>query len=152
MALTMFPFSVSSCKLLADLSMTQSARKPLFKWNSHIDKSPLPVPLLSADTLREDDRRYMNSLRECNVGTSLVGNACIHYSLMMPILQGYPGTVQASITYILRSDKSLRTIFEATTDKMTPINMAQHSYFNLSGHSGGPILGHRLRINGWASH
>lgn len=63
-------------------------------------------------------------------------------------LQGYPGEVKASIVYILRSDRSLRTIFEASTDKTTPINMAQHSYFNLAGHSKGSVLSHRLKLDG----
>ena len=63
-------------------------------------------------------------------------------------MQGYPGNVKASITYILQAGGSLRTIFEATTDKTTPINMAQHSYFNLSGHSTGSVLGHKILING----
>ena len=37
---------------------------------------------------------------------------------------------------------------EATTDAATPINMAQHSYFNLAGHASGSILHHELTING----
>ena len=39
---------------------------------------------------------------------------------------------------------------EATTDKGTIINLAQHSYFNMAGHASGTILDHQLTINGCA--
>jgi aldose 1-epimerase len=61
--------------------------------------------------------------------------------------QGYPGNVEASITYILIGG-TLKAVFEATTDRTSPINMAQHSYFNLGGHSSGNVLSHRLQIKG----
>jgi aldose 1-epimerase len=61
--------------------------------------------------------------------------------------EGYPGNVEATITYTLNGS-TLRAVFEATTDRTTPINMAQHSYFNLAGHASGNILGHRLQIKG----
>jgi len=63
-------------------------------------------------------------------------------------MQGYPGNVEATITYTLNGS-TLRAVFEATTDRTTPINMAQHSYFNLAGHASGNILGHRLQIKGY---
>lgn len=62
------------------------------------------------------------------------------------MLQGYPGTVAAKITYILQPSGALRVVFEAETDKTTPINMTQHSYFNLGGHSSGDILNHNLLL------
>lgn len=36
----------------------------------------------------------------------------------------------------------------ATTDRATPLNLAQHSYFNLGGHASGSILGHGLTLHG----
>ncbi|KAK9806064.1 hypothetical protein WJX73_010775 [Symbiochloris irregularis] len=62
--------------------------------------------------------------------------------------EGYPGTLQVSVTYTLQKPSTLKMFIEAATDKTTPVNMAQHSYFNLAGHSSGDILGHRLHING----
>lgn len=44
----------------------------------------------------------------------------------------------------------LRIIFEATTDKQTPVNMVQHSYFNLAGHAAGHSLDQVLYINGYS--
>ena len=56
--------------------------------------------------------------------------------------------MNASITYILQPAGNLKMVFEAKTDKATPVNMAQHSYFNLGGHDSGDILSHRLHIHG----
>ena len=62
--------------------------------------------------------------------------------------QGYPGTVIASVTYVLTREGMLRCIFEATADRQTPVNIVQHSYFNLAGHGSGSALDHTLFING----
>ncbi|GFR42234.1 hypothetical protein Agub_g3128 [Astrephomene gubernaculifera] len=63
--------------------------------------------------------------------------------------EGYPGTLHVSVTYRLARDSNeLTTTITATTDEATPVNLAQHSYFNLAGHASGSILSHRLRLHG----
>ncbi|KLE35948.1 aldose epimerase family protein [Aurantiacibacter luteus] len=47
--------------------------------------------------------------------------------------QGYPGTVNARVTYSLDDRGSLTIAFEATTDAPTIINMTNHALFNLGG-------------------
>ncbi len=46
---------------------------------------------------------------------------------------GFPGTVEATATYTVKSDNTLDIVFQATTDKETVVNMTNHSYFNLNG-------------------
>ena len=61
--------------------------------------------------------------------------------------EGYPGTVQAEVTYTLNDAGQLVVDYRATTDKPTIINMTQHSYFNLGGAKTKDILGHELTLN-----
>lgn len=60
--------------------------------------------------------------------------------------EGYPGTLSARVTYTLTDRDELSFEYEATTDKPTPVNLTQHSYFNLAG-AGRDILGHELTID-----
>lgn len=46
---------------------------------------------------------------------------------------GFPGNVNATVTYTLMSDNSIDIRYEATSSKKTFINMTNHSYFNLNG-------------------
>jgi aldose 1-epimerase len=59
--------------------------------------------------------------------------------------QGYPGTLDAMVVYTLTDDNELVVRFRAAADKATPVNLTQHSYFNLAG--GGDILGHVLTLH-----
>ncbi|HZB26721.1 MAG TPA: aldose epimerase family protein, partial [Vicinamibacterales bacterium] len=55
------------------------------------------------------------------------------------------GTLRARVSYTLTERNELVVEYHATSDKPTPVNLTQHSYFNLSG--GGDILDHELTIH-----
>jgi aldose 1-epimerase len=60
---------------------------------------------------------------------------------------GYPGNLDATVTYMLDEAGALTIAFDATTDKPTVVNMTNHAIFNLAG-EGAPqgALQHRLTI------
>ncbi len=59
---------------------------------------------------------------------------------------GFPGTVECTVTYALLDDNTLEIAYTASTDQATPFNLTNHSYFNLKGSGKGDILGHQMRI------
>jgi aldose 1-epimerase len=63
--------------------------------------------------------------------------------------QGYPGTLDASVRYRLTADNEIVVRFSSVTDRATPVNLTQHSYFNLAGglNTLGDILGHEITID-----
>lgn len=58
--------------------------------------------------------------------------------------QGYPGAVEATVSYRIDTAGDLSIELVATTDAPTILNLATHGYFNLDG--GGDILDHVLEI------
>ena len=59
--------------------------------------------------------------------------------------EGFPGTLQVAVEYVLTAIGALQCSYVAETDAPTVVNLAQHAYFNLSG-TATPILDHELTI------
>ena len=61
--------------------------------------------------------------------------------------EGYPGTVNVSVTYTVAKDNSFVIDTMATTNRSTPFSLTHHSYFNLAGEGSGSIKNHALQID-----
>ncbi|KAI9111287.1 hypothetical protein K1719_017699 [Acacia pycnantha] len=61
--------------------------------------------------------------------------------------QGFPGKLEVAVTYMFYETNKLIVKMEAKAiDKATPVNLAQHSYWNLGGHDSGDILSHTIQL------
>ena len=54
--------------------------------------------------------------------------------------EGFPGTLTTEITFTVTARAELRIDYRATTDGDTPINLTNHTYFNLTGDASGDVL------------
>ena len=61
--------------------------------------------------------------------------------------EGYPGNLSVTVVYTLTTDDALRLDYTATTDRATPLNLTNHSYFNLSAGTVPNVLSHVLTLS-----
>ncbi|XP_031560945.1 aldose 1-epimerase-like [Actinia tenebrosa] len=61
--------------------------------------------------------------------------------------EGYPGELKVSVTYTLTEENELKISYRATTSKPTPVNLTNHSYFNLGGQTTKDVLDYMLWID-----
>ncbi len=61
--------------------------------------------------------------------------------------EGYPGNLSVVVLYLLNNKNELIINYSAKTDKPTPINLTNHTYFNLKCGGCASVLNHILYIN-----
>lgn len=57
----------------------------------------------------------------------------------------FPGKLSVTVTFTLSADNEFTVQYVGESDRATPLNLTNHSYFNLAG--SGDILGHTLSLN-----
>jgi aldose 1-epimerase len=73
----------------------------------------------------------------------------VHFSYTSPDgEEGYPGKLEVAVTYSLNEANELCLDYRAETTKATPINLTNHTYWNLSGPGSGTVYDHLLTLNG----
>ncbi len=61
--------------------------------------------------------------------------------------EGYPGNLDVTVLYELRADNALSITYSAVSDQATPVNLTNHTYFNLTGGAKRDILDHQLILH-----
>jgi aldose 1-epimerase len=60
--------------------------------------------------------------------------------------EGYPGNLSVTVVYTLTDNDELKIDYTAKTDKATPVNLTNHSYFNLGYGQDKDVLGHEVTL------
>ncbi len=61
--------------------------------------------------------------------------------------EGYPGNLSVFVSYQITPDNALKITYRAKTDAPTPVNLTNHSFFNLTGDHAHTILSHQLQLH-----
>lgn len=77
---------------------------------------------------------------------SLRGNGIEFSYLSKDGEENYPGNLLVKASYFLTSANELKIIYTAETDQPTPVNLTNHTYWNLAGADATNILNHELQI------
>ena len=71
----------------------------------------------------------------------------VKFTYISPDMEmGFPGNVNAEVTYTWTDMNEIVMDYKCTTDKKTVVNMTNHAYFNLHGAGNGPVTDHILTI------
>jgi aldose 1-epimerase len=99
------------------------------------------------NSLHGGEKGFDKQIWTASEGTAADGQSLVLSYTSPDGEEGYPGTLDVTVTYTLTDDNALRVEYHATTDKKTVLNLSNHSYFNLAGEGSGSIFDHELMLN-----
>lgn len=79
-------------------------------------------------------------------GTSAQGQTLKLTYLSKEGEEGFPGNLNVTVVYTLTNQNELKIDYTATTDKATPVNLTNHSYFNLGYGTDKNVLDHEVTL------
>jgi len=98
------------------------------------------------NTLHGGRQGFSRKVWNAEILSSGAGVASVKFTYISPDgEEGFPGALKTAVVYTLTENDELKIEYTATTDKATPLNLTNHSYFNLAG--SGDILGNVLQLN-----
>ena len=84
----------------------------------------------------------------CSAGFQRDGIAGVVFSYASPDgEEGYPGNLDARVSYTLNESGTLEVTWEARTDRPTIVNLSNHAYWNLKGAGNGNIKDHLVTLS-----
>jgi len=106
-----------------------------------------PVPNNGTNLLHGGPNSYNTQVWSATTSTAANSVSLILTYTDPNCKNGFPGTVQNTVTYTLTQNNALGIAYKATTDAPTVVNFTNHTYFNLGGEGTGDIYGEKLAIN-----
>jgi len=113
----------------------------------HIGNARYCVPINNGPNhLHGGFRGYDKRIWDADAAMTADGPS-VRFTLLDPDgAEGYPGNVRVTVIYSLTEKNALKIQYYAMTDQTTPINLTNHSYFNLKDDGKSDIFGHVLKI------
>ena len=103
------------------------------------------VPNEKGNQLHGGPRGFDKYVWQAEPTTNEMGQALILRHVSPDGDQGWPGKLDVQVTYTWTDQDELVIQYEATSDKLTVVNLTNHAYFNLAGY--GPVTDHSLIID-----
>ena len=99
----------------------------------------------------EDGRHHLHGGRmgfDRKIWRADPGEDCIEFAYFSPHgEEGYPGNLDVKVRYSITNENELVIEYTAGADQDTPVNLTNHTYWNLAGEGAGTILNHELQMN-----
>lgn len=100
----------------------------------------------SANNLHSGEDGYNHKMFKTEAKEENGKDQIVFYRLSPDMEQGFPGNLQIWVSYTLTDENELIIDYKGIADQDTIVNLTNHSYFNLGGHSSGSIEHHKVRI------